>query len=51
VLQHDARSPDATGRFLIDEQVLAAHGLVDLARYSVVPGSTELLTDLFLEHD
>ncbi len=37
-----------TGRFLIDEDVLAAEGLTDLARYSVVPGGA-LQPDLFTE--
>lgn len=38
----------ATGRFLIDEDVLRAAGVTDFDRYSVVPGSTELMPDLFL---
>jgi len=37
-----------TGNFFIDEEVLAAAGVRDLDRYSVVPGSRELLPDLFL---
>ncbi len=38
---------DFTGRFLIDEDVLRAEGVVDLDRYAVVPGAN-LLPDLFL---
>jgi citronellol/citronellal dehydrogenase len=38
----------ATGNFYIDEEVLAQDGVRDFAQYSVVPGSTELLPDLFL---
>jgi citronellol/citronellal dehydrogenase len=37
-----------TGRFLIDEEVLAAEGVTDLERYSVVPGAA-LQPDLFIE--
>jgi citronellol/citronellal dehydrogenase len=37
-----------TGNFFIDEEVLARTGVTDFGRYSVVPGSRELLPDLFL---
>lgn len=37
-----------TGNFFIDEEVLAAAGITDLDRYSVVPGSTSLMPDLFI---
>lgn len=40
-------SDQCTGNFFIDEQVLAAEGITDLAHYSVVPGA-HLYTDLFL---
>lgn len=43
-----AMSSTTTGNFFIDEEVLAAAGVTDLARYSVVPGSTQLMPDLFL---
>jgi citronellol/citronellal dehydrogenase len=46
VLERDARS--TTGNFFIDEEVLSAAGITDFAAYSVVPGSRELLPDLFL---
>jgi citronellol/citronellal dehydrogenase len=36
-----------TGNSFIDEQVLAAEGITDLAKYSVVPGA-HLYTDLFV---
>jgi citronellol/citronellal dehydrogenase len=36
-----------TGNTFIDEEVLAAEGIVDLAKYSVVPGA-QLYTDLFV---
>jgi len=37
-----------TGNFFIDEEVLSAAGVRDFSSYSVVPGSRELLPDLFL---
>jgi citronellol/citronellal dehydrogenase len=39
----------ATGRFFIDEEVLRAHGISDLDRYAVAPGTRDLLLDLFLD--
>ncbi|MFN5033154.1 MAG: short chain dehydrogenase, partial [Bacteroidota bacterium] len=41
-------SATCTGNLFLDEQVLAAEGITDLAPYSVVPGA-ELYTDLFVE--
>jgi citronellol/citronellal dehydrogenase len=46
VLMRNART--TTGRFFIDEDVLAAAGITDLERYAVKPG-TPLLPDLFLD--
>jgi len=40
-------STQCTGNAFIDEEVLAAEGIVDLAKYSVVPGA-QLYTDLFV---
>jgi citronellol/citronellal dehydrogenase len=40
-------SAECTGNTFIDEQVLAAEGITDLSKYSVVPGS-KLFKDLFL---
>jgi len=37
-----------TGNFFIDEDVLKRAGATDLEKYSVVPGSKQLLPDLFL---
>ena len=45
ILTRDART--TTGRFFIDEEVLAEAGITDLERYAVKPG-TPLLPDLFL---
>jgi citronellol/citronellal dehydrogenase len=46
ILKRDARS--CTGNFFLDEDVLRAEGVTDLARYAVVPGET-LAPDLFLD--
>ena len=40
-------SREATGQFFIDEEVLAAAGVTDLAPYAITPGAP-LLPDLFL---
>ncbi len=48
ILKQDGSVAGSTGRFHIDDEVLAAHGIRDLAGYSVVPCSTQLLPDLFL---
>ncbi|MDQ6762022.1 MAG: NAD(P)-dependent oxidoreductase [Bacteroidota bacterium] len=40
-------STECTGNCFIDEEVLAAEGITDLEKYSVVPGG-KLYTDLFL---
>jgi citronellol/citronellal dehydrogenase len=45
VLTRDART--STGRFYIDDEVLAEEGVTDLARYAVEPGAP-LVTDLFV---
>jgi citronellol/citronellal dehydrogenase len=45
ILRREARS--CTGNFFIDEDVLRAEGVTDLARYAVAPGE-ELAPDLFL---
>ena len=45
LLCRDSRS--CTGRFFLDEEVLAEEGVTDLERYAVQPG-TPLLPDLFL---
>ena len=46
ILTSEAAS--TTGNFFIDEEVLARAGHTDLGRYSVVPGSKQLMADLFL---
>lgn len=46
ILGRDARTH--TGRFCLDEQVLREAGISDFSGYAVVPGSTQLMPDLFL---
>jgi citronellol/citronellal dehydrogenase len=46
VLTSDAAT--TTGNFFIDEEILKKAGAADFERYSVVPGSRQLLPDLFL---
>jgi citronellol/citronellal dehydrogenase len=45
VLTSDAST---TGNFFIDDEVLAEAGITDLDHYSMVPGSTTLMPDLFI---
>jgi citronellol/citronellal dehydrogenase len=40
---------DCTGNFFVDDEVLASEGVTDLDKYSVVPGTTDFLTDFFLD--
>lgn len=47
ILNRDSR--DCTGNFFIDDEVLASEGITDLDHYSVVPGTTDFLTDFFLD--
>jgi citronellol/citronellal dehydrogenase len=47
VLTSDART--TTGNFFIDDVVLAEHGVTDLDRYSVKPGTTSFVPDFFVD--
>ncbi len=38
-----------TGNFHIDDELLAAHGVTDLEKYSVTPGTTEFMPDFFVD--
>jgi citronellol/citronellal dehydrogenase len=38
-----------TGNFFIDDALLAQHGITDLDRYSVTPGTTEFVPDFFVD--
>ena len=46
ILTRDARA--STGRFYVDDEVLAEEGVTDLTGYAVAPGA-KLVTDLFLD--
>jgi len=47
ILNRDSRTH--TGNLYIDEEVLRSEGITDLARYGVVPGTTDFLPDLFID--
>ena len=49
ILTSDARDPVNTGNFHIDDTLLAAHGQVDLERYSVTPGTSKFVPDFFVD--
>ena len=38
-----------TGNFYIDDELLASHGITDLARYAVTPGTTDFIPDFFVD--
>jgi citronellol/citronellal dehydrogenase len=38
-----------TGHFFIDDEVLRAHGVTDLAPYAVTPGTTNFVPDFFID--
>ena len=38
-----------TGNFFIDDELLAAHGVTDLDRYSVKPGTRNFIPDFFVD--
>ena len=38
-----------TGQFFIDDAVLAEHGVTDLDRYAVKPGTRDLIPDFFID--
>lgn len=47
ILQKPASA--CTGNCFIDEEVLAAEGITDLAKYAYVPGNTQFYPDLFID--
>jgi citronellol/citronellal dehydrogenase len=47
ILTSDAKT--TTGNLFIDDAVLAEHGVRDLDRYAVVPGTRDLLPDFFVD--
>ena len=44
-----SESKTTTGNFFIDDELLAKHGVTDLDRYSVVPGTTNFIPDFFVD--
>ena len=47
ILTSDARA--TTGNFFIDDELLAQHGVTELDKYSVVPGTTHFIPDFFVD--
>jgi len=47
ILTSDAAT--TTGNFFIDDELLARHGVTDLDRYSVTPGTTDFIPDFFVD--
>jgi len=47
VLTSDPKT--TTGRFFIDDALLAEHGITDLERYSMTPGTTDFIPDFFVD--
>jgi citronellol/citronellal dehydrogenase len=47
ILTSDAAS--TTGNFFIDDTLLAQHGVTDLEKYSVTPGTTDFVLDFFVD--
>ena len=44
-----SESKSTTGNFFIDDELLAKHGVTDLDKYSVVPGTTHFMPDFFVD--
>ena len=49
ILTSDAKDPANSGNFHIDDTLLARHGLTDLDRYSVTPGTRDFIPDFFVD--
>jgi citronellol/citronellal dehydrogenase len=47
ILTSDAKT--TTGNFFIDDTLLAEHGVTDLDRYAVVPGTKNFIPDFFVD--
>jgi citronellol/citronellal dehydrogenase len=47
VLTSDAKA--TSGNFFIDDELLAKHGITDLGKYSVTPGTTDFIPDFFVD--
>ena len=44
-----SESKTTTGNFFIDDELLAKHGVTDLEKYSMVPGTTNFIPDFFVD--
>lgn len=49
ILTSDAKDPANSGNFHIDDTLLARHGVTDLERYSVKPGTRDFIPDFFVD--
>ena len=49
IITQDSRA--CTSNFFIDETLLRQHGVTDFDQYSVVPGTTELMPDFFVDEN
>ncbi len=47
ILTSDAKT--TSGNFFVDDALLAQHGITDLDRYAVVPGTKDLIPDFFVD--
>jgi len=47
ILTSDAKA--TSGNFFIDDTLLAQHGITDLDRYAVVPGTKQFIPDFFVD--
>ena len=47
ILTSDAKT--TTGNFFIDDELLAKHGVTDLDKYSVTPGTANFIPDFFVD--
>jgi citronellol/citronellal dehydrogenase len=47
ILTSDAKA--VTGKFFIDDELLASHGINDLDKYAVVPGTKNFIPDFFID--
>ena len=49
ILTSDPKTPGNSGNFYIDDTLLAAHGITDLQKYAVKPGTREFIPDFFVD--
>lgn len=49
ILTSDAKDKANSGNFFIDDELLAKHGVTDLEKYSVKPGTKKFIPDFFVD--